>query len=85
MRLVNLIPTNPPTFRPAACVISGPSATTRPMPSWPPTCGSLIFVIGLPSGPAAVPDLVCRSVGVLDWVFERDGIMVRVLVDYVEV
>jgi hypothetical protein len=37
----------------------------RPTPSWPPICGSLMAVIGLPSGPEAVPALVWRSVGQL--------------------
>lgn len=42
----------------------------RPIPSWPPICGSLIFVIGFPSGPAAVPAFVWRS---LLWVLVKVG------------
>lgn len=41
--------------------MSGPNETIRPIPSWPPIWGVLILVIGFPSGPAAVPALVCRS------------------------
>ena len=34
----------------------------RPAPSWPPTWGSLMAVMGWPSAPAAMPALVWRSV-----------------------
>lgn len=40
----------------------GPWAMIRPTPSWPPTCGSLMAVMGWPSGPVAVPRAVWRSV-----------------------
>lgn len=45
-------------------MMSGPRATICPIPSCPPTWGSLIFVMGFPSGPAAVPAFVWRSFGV---------------------
>ena len=60
MRLGKRIPTSLPIR--ISSLQPGPTSTMRPTPSCPPTCGSLILRIGLPSGPAAVPFLVCKSV-----------------------
>jgi hypothetical protein len=49
--------------------MSGPNETIRPIPSWPPIWGVLILVIGFPSGPAAVPALVCRSGIIVRYLF----------------